>query len=164
MLVMLLENYRINCYLDVANMMFKPPPAEHPSDDELPSAGDVNSLAHLFKNWGWRHSILFLVIMIAALACTAPSNVISNLSLSQCPPGHQQPIWGAAEAPRVRPRASQMGRTSIDLDFLLGKKTKQNKRYIFDSSAGFYTSCYVGSRSNFYFTKSNPAKHIRLLL
>ncbi|KAJ5988006.1 hypothetical protein N7481_003216 [Penicillium waksmanii] len=64
--VMLLENYGINCYLDVANMMYKPPPAEHPSDDELPSAGDVNSLAHLFKNWGWWHSILFLIIMIVA--------------------------------------------------------------------------------------------------
>jgi hypothetical protein len=63
---MLLENYRINCYLDVANMMYKPPPAEHPRGDELPSAGDVNSLAHLFKDLGWWHSILFLIIMIVA--------------------------------------------------------------------------------------------------
>jgi hypothetical protein len=47
-------------------MMYKPPPAEHPNDDELPSAGDVNSLAHLFKDWGWWHSILFLIIIIAA--------------------------------------------------------------------------------------------------
>lgn len=47
-------------------MIIKPPPAERPSDDQLSSAADVNGLAHLFKDWGWGCSVLFLIMIIVA--------------------------------------------------------------------------------------------------